>query len=258
MSLPEYKRKQIEHEDRILPRYSLEPIRRTPVEQFYAEREYSIGLTLLQKLLPLEEVKTALVCGIGAGDDLHYWLVHMPVAQVIGLDFSIEAIKSTQRRIQFNHLPEIADFALADFENIPLQDEAIDLGIFVRTLHHALNPEQGFKELWRVSRRGVLLIEPLATPVTRLFARLGIARDEEEAGNRVIRFTLSQYLSWAGRECTAHRSRTYLWYYHPLIYSRLLPLFDSNLGMKLFEKLYALGNVLLIPLHSKMAVILVK
>ena len=48
MTLPEYKRKQIEHEDRYLPGYSLEPIRRTPVEQFYAEREYSIGLTLLQ------------------------------------------------------------------------------------------------------------------------------------------------------------------------------------------------------------------
>lgn len=258
MTLPDYKRRQIEHEDRYRPRYSLEPIHRTPVEEFYAEREYSVGLTLLQKLLPLQEVKTALVCGVGAGDDLHYWLTHMPVAHVIGLDFSIEAIRSTQRRIQLNHLPEIVHFALADFENNPLQDDAIDLGIFVRTLHHALDPELGFKELWRVSRRGVLLIEPLATPVTRLFARLGIARDVEEEGNKVIRFTLRQYLSWAGRECSAYRSRTYLYYYHPLIYNRLLPLFNSHRGAKLFDKLYWMGNALLIPFRSKMAAVLVK
>jgi len=125
-------------------------------------------------------------------------------------------------------------------------------------LHHALAPERGFKELWRVSSRGVLLIEPLATPVTRLFARIGIARDVEEEGNKVIRFTLRQYLSWAGHACSAYQSQAYFYYDHPIIYRRLLPLFNSRLGMKLFEKLYAVGNVLLIPFRSKMAAVLVK
>ncbi len=51
MKMPEYKRRQIEFENRMRPRYNLEPVRWTPVERFYAEREYSYGLELLRDIL---------------------------------------------------------------------------------------------------------------------------------------------------------------------------------------------------------------
>lgn len=258
--MPDYKRKQMEIEDQLRPRYSLEPIHFTPVEQFYAEREYHNALTLLNALLPLpaEPIKTILVGGVGAGADLHYWLTHLPLQSAVGLDFSKEAIKASQRRIQLNNLPSIVEFVQADFENIPLSNNSIDLGIFVHTLHHALDPQQGFRELWRVSRRGVLLIEPLATPVTHLLARLGIARDVEDVGNKVIRFSLPTLLPWTGEECTIYRSRSCLSYYHPLIYQHILPLFNSRPGLALFKSLYTVADRLLFPLHSKMVALLLK
>ena len=258
MTLAEYKRRQIEHADVKLPHYNLEPARWRPAEQFYVEREYAHSLSLLRQLLPLDQIKSMLVCGVGAGADLHYWLTHIPLDQAFGLDFSIESIKATQRRIDLNSLPDIFGGVRADFENIPLADDAVDLGVFVQTLHHALDPEQGFKELWRVSKRAVLLIEPMATPVTRLFARIGIARDVEEAGNRVVRFTLKQYLNWAGAQCMAYRGESHFYYYHPLIYQRILPLFRSELRTRAFRLLYHTMNALLIPLHSKLVAVLVK
>lgn len=258
MTPSDYKHRQIEHADQTRPRYNLAPIRRTPIEHFYADREHAIGLELVRKLLPIERIQTLMVCGVGAGDDLHYWLAHIPLKEVFGLDFSIEAIKSSQRRVRLNNLPEIVRYFRADFENIPVCDNAVDFGVYVHALHHALNPERAFKELWRVSRMGMMLIEPLSTPVTRLFAKLGLAQDVEEAGNKVIRFKPQQVVRWAGDERCKYLSRTYLYYYHPLIYRRLLPLFNSDLGFKAFRALYALGNVLLFPLRSKMAFVRVK
>jgi SAM-dependent methyltransferase len=258
VTLAEYKRKQIKHEDSYRPRYNLEPRSWSPVEQFYAEREYAHSLSLLKKLLPIEQIRTMLVCGVGAGADLHYWLTHIPLAQVFGLDFSIESIKASQRLIYLNDLPDILSCVRADFESIPLANNAVDLGVFVHSLHHALKPELGFKELWRVSKRAVLLIEPLATPVTRLFARIGVAQDVEEAGNKVLRFTLDQYLDWAGAECVAYRGESHFYYYHPLIYRRILPIFHSELGAHMFKLLYHTVNTLLISLHSKLVAVLVK
>lgn len=258
MSLPEYKQIQIEHEDRHRIHYNLEAIQQTPTEKYYAEREYAFGLSLLEQLLSFEEVGTLLVCGVGAGADLHYWLTNLPLRSVLGLDFSIEAIRATQRRVHLNDLPDIVSYMRADFENIPLRDSSVDVGIYVHTLHHALDPAQGFRELWRVSKKGVLLIEPLSTPVTRLFARLGIAQDIEDVGNKVIRFKLDDYLRWVGTNGVAYRSRAYFYYYHPFIYKRLLPIFDSKLGLQVFRGIYRTLDAVLIPLRSKMATVLVK
>jgi len=257
-SLAEYKRQQIKHEDFHRPHYNLSPLRRTPVEQYYADREYAHGLMMLGKLLPAESIATMLVCGVGAGDDLHYWLTHMPLKHVFGLDFSIESIKASRRRIQLNHLPDILTCVRADFENIPLADNAVDLGVFVHTLHHAFNPEQGFRELWRVSRRAILLIEPLATPVTRFFAWMGLAQDVEDVGNKVLRFNLAQYLDWVGPECLGYLGETHLHHYHPLIYRRILPIFNSNAGTEVFKLWYQCMNLLFWPLHSRLVAVLVK
>jgi ubiquinone/menaquinone biosynthesis C-methylase UbiE len=258
VSLVEYKRKQIEHEDFHRPRYNLEPVNWTPVEAYYIEREYAHALRLLRRQLPPEAIKTLLVCGVGAGADLHYWLTHLPLVEAVGLDFSIESIRASQRRIELNGLPDVFRFMRADFEHIPLADNAVDVGVFVHTLHHAFDPEQGFKELWRVSRRAVLLIEPFSTPITRLFARIGIAQDVEEVGNKVVRFTLDQYREWAGQECRAFEGESHFYYYHPVIYQQILPRFNSRLGTPLFKLLYQAANTLLLPMHSRLVAVLVK
>jgi ubiquinone/menaquinone biosynthesis C-methylase UbiE len=258
MSLAEYKQKQIEHEDLRRTRYSLAPVSWTAVEQFYVHQEHTHGLRLLHKLLPAQHMNTILVCGVGAGDDIHYWLTHLPLSAALGLDFSIESIRASRRRIALNNLPDIFRFLRSDFEDIPLRDNAIDIGVFVHTLHHALDPERGFKELWRVSRRAVLLIEPLSTPITRLFARVGIAQDVEETGNKVLRFRMKQFLDWAGDDCAAYLGESHLYYYHPAIYRYILPAFNFPLGLPLFKLLYHMANIALPPLHSRIVAVLVK
>lgn len=258
MKLSEYKRKQIEHENRHRPQYNLELVNLAPVERFYLERQYRFALSLLEELALQDQIDTILVCGLGAGADLAFWLSHLHLEHAFGLDFSIEAIKATVRKLLLEESPGHTSSILADFETIPLQDDAVDLGIFVNSLHHALDPAMGYRELWRVSRKGVLLIEPYSTPITRLFARIGLAEDVEEAGNKVVRFQTKDFLLWSEDQLCQYKSRPHLWYYHPAIFRRLLPVFDSGFGFELFKILYSLADLILIPLRSKLAIVLAK
>jgi ubiquinone/menaquinone biosynthesis C-methylase UbiE len=256
--LSEYKRKQMEHEDRNRPKYNLQPVEWSPIQKFYAEYEYSRGLKLIQDLLPLESIRTLLLCGVGAGSDLHYWLTHLSMEAVLGLELSREAIQATQRRVALNCLPEITKYIQGDFENISLNKDVVDFGVFVHSLHHAQDPEQAFKELWRVSRKGVLVIEPLSTSVTRFFSSIGLAQDWEPAGNKVIRFTPEQFVEWTDGFCAAYRSKTSLHYYHPLITRNILTFCDKVMKVETFEFLYSLANIILVPIHSKFCTVLIK
>jgi len=54
-------------------------------------------------------------------------------------------------------------------------------------LHHLDDPAGAIREMARVARHGVLILEPARAVLTRLAVRLGFAEEVEEAGNRVQR-----------------------------------------------------------------------
>jgi ubiquinone/menaquinone biosynthesis C-methylase UbiE len=135
-------------------------------------------------------------------------------ARVTGADVSAQALaraRARARRYGF-----CADFQAADAEALPFRDECFDVVAVHDGLHHVQNPDRAIREMARVARRGVLILEPARAALTRLAVHLGLAKEVEEAGNRVGRLAgrdVAASLRAAGFRRVAWR-RTLMYYPH--------------------------------------------
>jgi SAM-dependent methyltransferase len=255
--LHEYKRRQKEFEDREWCHYNLKPDVFSPAYRSYFETQCAIGISELMKA-GFAQHDSALICGVGGGADLEYWLEHLGVGRLVALDFSIEAIRATQRRLRNLGRADPVEYLKADIEDIPLQDDSVDLVIASQVLHHALDPGRACREMFRVARHGVLLLEPAQTFLTPLLLRIGLARSTEVVGNVVLRFRESDFISYLNGFTGSVRYRTYLFYDHRLIERTLSRFFGFRGGVTLFKGLYKAANLCLYPLRSKCVVFLQK
>jgi ubiquinone/menaquinone biosynthesis C-methylase UbiE len=257
MMLHEYKRRQMEFEDSEWCRYNLVPVKVSPAYQYYFDRQCAIGLDALVRA-GLERVGATLICGVGGGADLQFWLEHLALDRCLALDFSIEAIHATQRRLQNHSVSKSVEYLKGDIECIPLKDDSMDLVIASQVLHHTLDPAQACKEMFRIARRAVLLLEPANTILVPILKRIGLARVTEDAGNVVLRFRKSDFEAYLhGCDCSIWY-RTYLFYDHPILERNLGRYFDSERALSVLKTLYSLSNRLLVPFRSKCAVLLTK
>jgi hypothetical protein len=83
-------------------------------------------------------------------------------------------------------------------------------------LHHLHNPEQPTREMARIARQGVLIMDSADAALTAAAVRFGIARDIEEAGNQVKRLeplAVQQILRDGGLQRIRWR-RTLMYYPH--------------------------------------------
>ena len=74
-----------------------------------------------------------------------------------------------------------------DVENLSYPDASFDAVIVHSGLHHCASPHRGLLEMYRVSKRCIMLFEPADNLVTRLGQKLGIGQTYEFAavqGNR--------------------------------------------------------------------------
>ena len=85
--------------------------------------------------------------------------------------------------------------AVADAQQLPLADRSVDLAYVHDGLHHLDPPLEGIAEMCRVARRAVSITEPARAAVTAAAVRVGLALEQEEAGNRVVRLTLDRDLA---------------------------------------------------------------
>ena len=76
---------------------------------------------------------------------------------------------------------------MADAEHLPFADRSVDIVYVHDGLHHLSDPLVGLAEMCRVARTCVMVTEPSRAAVTDIAVRLGIALEEEDAGNRVER-----------------------------------------------------------------------
>jgi ubiquinone/menaquinone biosynthesis C-methylase UbiE/uncharacterized protein YbaR (Trm112 family) len=153
--------------------------------EWLLEDKFRRSVIGLEHLLPGASALT--VCG-GSGVDAEF--LARAGARVILSDISLGVVLQARERARRFGL----DIALivADAEALPFRDASVDLVYVHDGLHHLEQPARGLAEMARVARHAVSVSEPAAAVVTAAAVHLGLAEDEEEAGNRVRRLTLDE------------------------------------------------------------------
>jgi len=133
---------------------------------------------------------------------------------VTATDFSASAIiRARERARRYNFT---AAFAVADAERLPFPDRSYDLVAVHDGLHHLEHPKQAVREMARIARQAVLIMDPADAALTAAAVKLGIAQRFEEAGNEVKRlepFVLEEILRHCGLRTIRWR-RTMMYYPH--------------------------------------------
>jgi SAM-dependent methyltransferase len=142
----------------------------------------------LEDILPRATVLT--VCG-GSGLDAEF-LVGAG-ARVIVSDISVGVLLQARERARRFGLD--TTLVAADVEALPFRDGSVDVAYVHDGLHHVEEPAVALGEMARVARRAVSVTEPARALATASAVRLGLAEDEEEAGNPVRRLTLEEVVA---------------------------------------------------------------
>jgi len=161
-------------------------------------------------------------------------------AEVVGSDVSFAAVKRAKRRSQKKNFQ--SEFVVGDTENLPFKDDSFDFVCVHDGLHHLEKPRSGFRELSRIARKSVFLIEPAKAFLTRISVFLGLSTDYEDAGNFVYRFTKKELKKWSvGLGYTHNTTVRYLMFY-PHFPPKWLRLFDNKILFCLFLFCYNFMN----------------
>lgn len=128
--------------------------------------------------------KTLLVASCGCGIDAHYLKKYYNPLKICFTDIHMRAMEKTWS----NFYKE--SFVLADNHKLAFKDNAFDYVFVGASLHHLKEPLRGIYELLRVAKRGLIVIEPNDSWLTRIFEKLGWASEyEPEHSNYVYRFS---------------------------------------------------------------------
>lgn len=151
--------------------------------------------------------QTVLVASCGNGIDVHYLRKVYSRPRFHVSDLSENAVRTAMANFE-------VDGSVQDNEKLDFADDSFDYCFVSQSLHHLPRPLIGLYELLRVSRKGVIAIEPNDALLTRVATKLGLATEVEPAGNYVYRISRhdvermarSLFVSWEVDRCFAiHR-----------------------------------------------------
>ena len=169
------------HDDEADPEYEIVRPHGTPLLfGWLLSEKLRRSVAGLEGLLPGGTVLT--VCG-GSGMDAEY--LARAGARVIASDISLGAARRAReraRRFDLDIQPVVADI-----ERLPFRDRSVDVVYVHDGLHHLKHPLTGLAEMTRVAAEAVSVNEPAHAALTSLAVRVGMAFEEEEAGNRIGR-----------------------------------------------------------------------
>ncbi len=135
----------------------------------------------------LRGISAVTVCG-GSGMDAEY--LARCGASVTSIDISLGAARRTRERARRFGVSILS--VVGDGERLPLDDRSIELAYVHDGLHHLPDPYAGLMEMTRVARRAVSITEPAQAAATAIAVKLGLALEQEEAGNRVGRMVRAE------------------------------------------------------------------
>jgi len=107
----------------------------------------SLAEALLRLMPPM------VVADLGAGDGTFSLLLAQNATKVIAVDSSAKMIEFAREQAHRHHVKNV-DYRLGDMEELPIEDEAVDLVFFSQSLHHALHPQHAIAEAARILRPG--------------------------------------------------------------------------------------------------------
>ena len=98
------------------------------------------------------------VADLGAGEGTVAQLFAQRAQHVIAIDNSPKMVEFGKELAAKHNLPNL-DFRLGEIEEVPIEDETVDLVLFSQALHHAQNPTQALAEAHRILKpNGTLAI----------------------------------------------------------------------------------------------------
>ena len=107
----------------------------------------SVAEALLRLMPPM------VIADLGAGDGSFSLLLAQNATRVVAVDSSAKMIEFARDQARRHHVKNI-DFRLGDMEELPIDDESVDLVFFSQSLHHALHPQHAIAEAARILRPG--------------------------------------------------------------------------------------------------------
>lgn len=128
--------------------------------------------------------------GCGTGEEIE--ILSALTNNIWSIDISTESALVTFRRAAALGLTGIT-FA-GDAESIPLVDNTFDLVFIHHSLHHMPNPHQCINEMIRVSKRWIVLCEPVSGIGRTLVRLLGLRPSQEESGNDVYEMSRNDFV----------------------------------------------------------------
>jgi len=130
------------------------------MDNSFSNADVSMHLQYIKNIEPFikQNIKTALCIGDGRGAVESRYL-HSLGLTTIPLDYAIDAIAIAHKAgLLANGCIE------ADAQQLPIKDNSVDMVYIKETLHHIINPFLTIYDAMRVSRKIVVVIEPLLTP----------------------------------------------------------------------------------------------
>src|SRR3569833_2161523 len=94
-----------------------------------------------------------IIAALGAGDGSFSLLLAQNAERVIAVDSSAKMIEFARDQAHRNHVKNV-DYRLGDMEELPIDDEAVDIVFFSQSLHHALHPDRAICEAARILKPG--------------------------------------------------------------------------------------------------------
>ena len=176
-------------------------------------------------------------------------------ALVTGLDFSEESIARANRRKEKYKFK--ADFIEGDAQNLPFPDDSFDIVSVHDGLHHLEDTAKAVKEMARVARKAVIIIEPAKCFLTEISILMGISL-RYECLDFVYRLTEKETRQWLEEAGIKKLSvKRYIMYYphKPGIVFRILGL---PILFQVYKLCFVIGNLLFGRFGNKIQVVAVK